>query len=497
MNKLFVVFIVAVVSLGIIFFNDFRVLLAGFQLQALGKDLAQTYSKPQESSVVYDLSPLLNRWPEINQKVGVIEKNYQHTRIMSVFVQPDEVKQWLQYYYLLDSFISTLDRPQQWLVMMQNSNELRSSGGFMGSYALVRIENQQITELIIEDVYDADGQWSGYIEPPPGVKEYLSGGKGWRLPDANWAAEFPSAAQQVQFFIEETKRTKLDGVIAINSQFFASILDVIGTINLPDYSFSLSADTVDDLLQDRPNEFFPGSRQKVHLLTQAKNQALARIFQLDQDQTIEFVRTMLGQLQAKNILIYSTQPQIQEKLTQLSFSGEWLTNANEIPLIGLIESNVGINKVNQWVERQVTVTLSPDSLTIEIILDNQATLDQEKNQGLYVNYMRVVVPSYFKLNSVLVNGSPVAYDSTPLSLAGQKNSVQIGWLVTTPARSQTATQLVFTLDQRNFEQLKIIKQSGLDNVPYQVVFGDQRLPFQLNQDQLIQLTPQLELIGSE
>jgi hypothetical protein len=69
--------------------------------------------------------------------------------------------------------------------------------------------------------------------------------------------------------------------------------------------------------------------------------------------------------------------------------------------------------------------------------------------------------------------------------------------VTTPARSQTATQLVFTLDQRNFEQLKIIKQSGLDNVPYHLVFEDQRLPFQLNQDQLIQLTPQLELIGSE
>src|SRR5579859_7780532 len=90
-----------------------------------------------------------------------------------------------------------LTNTHRYVILFQNSEELRATGGFMGSYALVELQNGRLTKLDIQDIYQPDGQFYGFVEAPPGVKDYLSSGKGLRLPDANWSPDFPTSAAAI------------------------------------------------------------------------------------------------------------------------------------------------------------------------------------------------------------------------------------------------------------------------------------------------------------
>jgi len=58
------------------------------------------------------------------------------------------------------------------MVLLQNENELRASGGFIGSYGILTINDGKWQDLEINDVYQADGQLKGHVEPPAEIKKY-------------------------------------------------------------------------------------------------------------------------------------------------------------------------------------------------------------------------------------------------------------------------------------------------------------------------------------
>jgi hypothetical protein len=60
----------------------------------------------------------------------------------------------------------------------------------------------------------------------PGLNEYLSAGKGLRLPDANWWPNFANSAEQILYFFENNKATNYQGVIAINLRVVEELLEL-------------------------------------------------------------------------------------------------------------------------------------------------------------------------------------------------------------------------------------------------------------------------------
>ena len=55
---------------------------------------------------------------------------------------------------------------KKFLVLLQNNNELRATGGFVGTIAQGQIENGVISKLDIRTVYDPDGQILDWVKPP-------------------------------------------------------------------------------------------------------------------------------------------------------------------------------------------------------------------------------------------------------------------------------------------------------------------------------------------
>ncbi|MCX6705358.1 MAG: DUF4012 domain-containing protein, partial [Candidatus Woesebacteria bacterium] len=57
------------------------------------------------------------------------------------------------------------DKSKTYLVLFENNMELRPTGGFIGSFGLVTFDGGRLSDLTVNDVYSADGQLNGHVEP--------------------------------------------------------------------------------------------------------------------------------------------------------------------------------------------------------------------------------------------------------------------------------------------------------------------------------------------
>ena len=85
---------------------------------------------------------------------------------------------------ILPEFLGTDGKRREYLVLLQNEAELRPGGGFIGSLGFLSFEGGYLLNFEVKDVYEADGQLKGHVEPPEEIKTYL-GEAGWYLRDAN------------------------------------------------------------------------------------------------------------------------------------------------------------------------------------------------------------------------------------------------------------------------------------------------------------------------
>lgn len=120
--------------------------------------------------------------------------------------------------------------PREYLVLLQNSSELRPTGGFVGNVGLLRLSKGQVVAFTVRDAYDLDGQIVHHTVPPKPIQDISTA---WSLHDANWFRHFPTSAKVSLGFFEEVTATKPDGVVAATSAILEDMLSTTGPIVLP------------------------------------------------------------------------------------------------------------------------------------------------------------------------------------------------------------------------------------------------------------------------
>jgi len=396
----------------------------------------------------------------------------------------------------LESHLST---PHTYLVLFQNSEELRASGGFMGSFARLTVSGNGIEQLEIQDIYEPDGQFTGYIPAPPGVFEYLSSGNGLRLPDANWAADFPSAAQTILAYFSFGKQSSVDGLIAINSSLIEKILASTGDIYLPDYQTNISATTFTTLARSNRDEFFPGSKQKQHFLTSFMTQLKLRLSELSSSQQQELLTLLLKSIQTKDTLFYSTDPDLQSLLQSSNATGSVsYPQSNPNSYLYLLESNVGINKANKQVERQITLELDDYQSNITLHFENknptQPPTDSNDDNLNYANYQRVLVPASWQLLEITINGQKIpveTIDDNIITTKSQDQFRQVGFLIQIQAQTKSSATITFSKLATDIAASKtsifLQKQPGQKATPYTITWRGISQTLILDQDTTVTL----------
>lgn len=395
------------------------------------------------------------------------------------------------------------------LVVLQNTQELRATGGFMGSYARIRFDEQLVPDYEIGDIYEPDGQFQGHIFAPAGVDEYLSSGKGLRLPDANWFPDFPTSAQTILKYFAYGKRQGIDGVVAVNLPIMEEILRVLGPITLPDYDLVVTADNFAQVARADRQHFFPGSQQKPHFLTALANQIKFKLAAADSSQKIAIAKIVLRALHQQAIQLYMIDEQLQTQLDVLQWSGRQeipsaVLSAPNLPLyFMLVESNVGINKANQAIQRQVLLDLTPSQLLVQLHIQNHNTpqltsgTKQEAVNGMgYVNYQRLYVSPSLAVRQITIDGQLVpSWHEQLIETDADVPLNQIGFIMPVPVgEERTALLTLVSSDQDtsinnllDYSSIYIQKQAGLPPTEYSIQTPDMVLSQTVAGHTLIQL----------
>ncbi len=452
-------------------------LIHQLRLQALSASTAlssaDTTQPLIESSTLEQLSFMLQRLTADVEQSWLLSSTHQ-SQATTHLTQASDLVQLLQH---------ITQTKQRYLIFFQNSDELRATGGFIGSYALLELDHGKIRQLSFQDIYEPDGQFTGYYPAPPGVEEYLSGGNGLRLPDANWSPDFPTSAQQVLQFMALGGVTDIDGVVAINSQVLVALLEVVGELYLPDYGITVTPSNILTQARADRDEFFAGSKQKVHFLESVFTQLKLQAAQLDADQTMRLADVIKTGLEHKDIQLYSHDPIAQTIWDQYNVAGRALPPSDGYYLYW-IESNVGINKANSAISRQLEITLGDTTSTIEAEFINHHSTETELG---YTNYQRLLIPTTYQVANVMHGDQDITWRSNLVTTDAGEELQQIGFLMQVPAANTSNVTIELTTPSSQAPHLTLQKQSGLSPTPIIINYAGEQYHHLLEQDVVLEL----------
>jgi nucleoside-diphosphate-sugar epimerase len=366
-----------------------------------------------------------------------------------------------------------------YLILLQNNAELRPTGGFIGSYALVTLEKGKLLDFSVEDVYTADGQLKGHVEPPAEIKEHL-GEAGWYLRDANWDPDFPTAARKIEWFFTKETGRKVDGTIAINLYVIQEILEALGPINLPDYEETIAADNLFKTAEYYSEiNFFPGSTQKKDFLASLSKNMFFESEKLKAFKLVKLASALYTSLERGQLLVSLHDSKAQQVFNDFGWDGSLKDVKCEKELdscsnafIAIREANLGVNKANYFLNRQISVSqnIKPDSIETTLTLNYQNQSPTNKwPGGDYKNYLRIYLDEGSKVLAVRVNGETL--DSSQLSLKAQHNKTVAGFLVKVPVGKESEVTFVTQSNPVRFigdkSQISLLlqKQPGTQNDP--------------------------------
>jgi len=123
------------------------------------------------------------------------------------------------------------------LILLQNENEVRPTGGFVGSAIIVDFSEENIS-WHFSDIYALDRLVP--IDKQLSAPDFFHGlSKTISMRDANFWPHFPTSAQTYLKFFGDTNKKVPDTVIAINLNLIKEILKVTGPIKLEKWGITL------------------------------------------------------------------------------------------------------------------------------------------------------------------------------------------------------------------------------------------------------------------
>lgn len=384
----------------------------------------------------------------------------------------------------------------RYLILLQNDTEVRPTGGFIGSYILVDVNDGRITRMDFHDVYEADGQLQEDIPAPEDISAIT---KTWRLRDSNYSPDFALSAEKAAWFLQKEKGPSVDTIIAINQQTIAELLGVTGPLSIPELSAPLSKDNFQQVISYIIESKLHG-KQDPKMILRSIIPAFQQKLLAQKNNWPNVMKSILKSVQQKDLLFYSRDEEIQKFFEESGMAGRIQnTNTNEdFSLVTAI--SIGGNKSDRYIEQNINHTAFIDKNGIitdqvEITRKHTWSVEQKKRlvamlkpfdfeeisptvenilgKGTNKSTMKVYAP----LGSKLIRASGVKLDEVKTREDQELQKTYFMFPMSVEAGSQQTISVVYELPQK-------LKMTPADTYRLNVEFQPGFVKSQLN-EQLI------------
>ncbi|HBK34676.1 hypothetical protein A2239_00725 [Candidatus Uhrbacteria bacterium RIFOXYA2_FULL_40_9] len=343
---------------------------------------------PHIQTAVSELSQVdISRIPESQQATFTLLE----TRLP---VLSSSVEEFLEFSEMLSTILGA-DGSKRYLLIFQNNTELRPTGGFMGSYAEIKVHNGEIEEMTIPGggTYDLQGSLqTSFIAPEP--LQLLNAR--WEFQDANWFVDFPTSARTLISFYEDAGGPTVDGVIAINATSVAKLLGLLGPVEMDDYgrtineeNFLFEAQKIVELEYDQE------VNQPKAFIGDLAEVLVDRLIQGDANTFLALLTALNQGFSERDVQLYFTQDTLEKQVLDLGWGGAIEQTTGDYLLI--TDTNLGGGKTDGVIGQQADLTISIDK---KGVITNTLTLTRTHfgiPGALFtgvnnVDYVRVYVP---------------------------------------------------------------------------------------------------------
>lgn len=401
--------------------------------------------------------------------------------------------------------------PQTYLILMQNEDELRPTGGYLTAAGSAVVMDGKLISIKIESSELIDDLSKPYPIPPWQFEEFMNI-EMFLFRDSNWFTDFPTTASWAEYFYSYSRATSSDGVIAIDMQTIVRLLKTLGSVEVEGVESPITDKNVLEYMrtaEETPPPGVKGPWDRKQFISRLAEPLLKKILNARGQTWTKLAPVLVGLLDEKHILVQMDDADAASFLEKRGWDG-----AVHIPdhsdFLMVVDANMGYNKSNAIMETSINYQIDLSDLaapsgSLQIQQTNLSKLDvpctpfvitDEINiqilSGIpYYNidechwgYLRVYTPEGTGL--VQSNPKDIPAEAT---LTGQIISARtdnlgdedipgaqvFGMMVITPAQQSTITEFEYDLPETVISQLpsenemlyrlRIQKQPGVAAYP--------------------------------
>ena len=293
------------------------------------------------------------------------------------------------------SFILNLlgGEPKTYLLIFQNNNEARATGGFIGTYGVVKFYNGAMRIEKIESIYATDGQLKELIAAPGPMQRKIT--DHWGMRDANWFVDFPESAKKILAFYEKESGVLADGILSFTPDIFEKLLALTGPIPMPAYGVILDAANFRDTVQYKTSiDYDRKLNEPKKLLSDFAPLLLGKLQELDQAKQFSLFGIFSEMAAEKQIMMFSLDPDHEQQIRESGLAGE--IKKTDGDFLAIIHSNLGGGKtdtrIGQRVEKRVTIA-ADGKTRVELRIARTHGGFNEKFFPDNFDYMRILAPA--------------------------------------------------------------------------------------------------------
>lgn len=303
-----------------------------------------------------------------------------------------------------------LSGERSYLILSQNSDELRPSGGYISTYGWMTVRNGRII------AYDYSPTTATSPNPPPArLADQIEVPTWWiqydqpiyAAWDGSWFVDFPSTASMAMWYYNQGNNLPgpIDGVISIDIYGFETILAALGQVVVPEYNqvvsvenfrevvYTIRADQGDDL---NHKQFVAALYRQIFEDWQSAS--------ANPDTSATLLGSLLEAVRQKHLMLYFADENLNQVIDQLGWSGAQI-DATDLDYLLVADANLG-NKSNRSIRRQLTYDVE---ITLDGLLNSRATIAYDYSaraaatdpavnppfhgQADYDNLLQVIVPA--------------------------------------------------------------------------------------------------------
>ena len=248
-----------------------------------------------------------------------------------------------------------------YLVLAQNDDERRPTGGWISGVGLVTAEGGRVTDVAFHDSYSADNLSVPHDSPPEALLRTMWA-EMWLLRDSNWSPDFPTSAQVAERIMQRDQGVTVDGVIAVDQEALRLLVTAMEPLALASSAQPVTGANLLQVIrnawtQPRPGltpsgEWSDWESHRKDVMAELVTAMLERMqSQAGAVDPARLVEALWAGLRGRHILIYLHDPEAATLLASLRWDGALLPAAGDY--LQVVDANVGFNKVDPAVQRTI------------------------------------------------------------------------------------------------------------------------------------------------